>query len=108
MSSGSTSMDSRFMSGHLLDDVSHLSHETFDLGNCLGGKSEELFAQRHDATAKRFFQSDFQAQVGDAGDRQILVQDRLTAALVYRLESPVKCLRILLKPAGQGERKGRV
>ena len=76
--------------GHLLDDVSHLGHEAFDLGNRLGGKSEELFAQRHDASAQRFFQGDFQAQVADAGDRQILVQDRLTAALPYRLEGLVK------------------
>ena len=76
--------------GHLLDDVSHLGHESFDLGNRLGGKCEELFAQGHDASAQRFFQGDFQTQVADAGDRQILVQDRLAAALPYRLEGLVK------------------
>ena len=70
--------------GHLLDDVSHLDYEAFDLGNRLNGKCEELFAQRHDAVAQRFFQGDSQAQVADTGDRQILVQDRLTAALPYR------------------------
>ena len=69
--------------GHLLDDVAPLGHEAFDLGNRPGGKSDELFAQRHDATAQRFFQGDFQAQVADAGDRQILVQDRLAAALPF-------------------------
>ena len=58
--------------GHLLDDVSHLGHEAFDLGDRPGGKCEELFAQRHDASAQRFFQGDFQTQVADAGDRQIL------------------------------------
>ena len=70
--------------GHLLDDVPHLGHDAFDLGNRLGGKSKELFAQRHDAFPQRFIQGDFQAQVADAGDRQVLVQDRLTAALALR------------------------
>jgi hypothetical protein len=93
------------MRGNLLDDVSHLGHEAFDLGNRPGGKSDELFAQHHDATAQRFFQGDFQVQVADAGDRQILVQDRLAAALPYRLEGLVKRRRVLLEPVGQGERR---
>src|SRR5438270_6394336 len=100
-SSGATSMDSRFTMGHLLDNVSHLGHEAFDLGNRLGGKSEELFAQRHDAFAQRFFQGDFQAQVADAGDQQIVVQDRLPAALPYHLEGLVKRRRVLLEPVSE-------
>ena len=91
--------------GHLLNDVSHLNHEPFDLGKRLGGKSDKLFAQQHDASAQRFFQRDSQAQVADTGDRQILVQDRLTAALPYRLKGLVKRPRALMQPFGQGERR---
>ena len=52
-------MDSRFTMGHLLDDVSHLGHEAFDLGDRPGGKCEELFAQRHDASAHAFSKATF-------------------------------------------------
>ena len=51
-------MVSTFMRGNLLDHMSHLGHEAFDLGKRPVGESDELFAQQHEATSEGFFQGE--------------------------------------------------